>query len=236
MKKILTAVVFFTLVSGAGAQQLETEESKILYTVGRNIAASLAPLNITPAELDFVLMGISDAVKGGQPKANYETYTAKITQFVQDRQKASAEKEKGKNKSFIEKASKEKGAVVSKTGLVYIPVKKGTGNSPKPTDVVKVHYHGTFPDGKVFDSSVQRNTPATFPLNGVIPCWTEGLQKIKTGGKAKLICPSDIAYGDAGRPPQIPGGATLIFEVELLGIETAQQPPKTEPAAPKKTK
>src|SRR5581483_6942048 len=103
------------------------------------------------------------------------------------------------------------------SGLVLVPMKDGSGESPKPTDRVKVHYHGTLIDGKVFDSSVQRGQPATFGLNQVIPCWTEGVQKLKVGGKAKLVCPSDIAYGDSGRPPQIPGGATLVFEVELLG-------------------
>jgi FKBP-type peptidyl-prolyl cis-trans isomerase FkpA len=103
--------------------------------------------------------------------------------------------------------------------MVYIPVAAGTGASPKATDTVNVHYHGTLRDGSVFDSSVDRGEPISFPLNGVIPCWTEGLQKMKVGGKAKLVCPSDIAYGDGGRPPQIPGGATLVFEVELLEVK-----------------
>ena len=94
------------------------------------------------------------------------------------------------------------------------------------TDVVSVHYHGTLPDGKVFDSSVQRGQPAEFPLNQVIPCWTEGVQKMKVGGKARLVCPSTIAYGDQGRPPVIPGGATLVFEVELL--EVAKHPAQSK--------
>jgi FKBP-type peptidyl-prolyl cis-trans isomerase FkpA len=102
--------------------------------------------------------------------------------------------------------------------MVYIPVAAGTGASPKATDTVNVHYHGTLRDGTVFDSSVERGEPISFPLNGVIACWTEGLQKMKVGGKAKLVCPSDTAYGDAGQGP-IPGGAALVFEVELLGIE-----------------
>ena len=102
--------------------------------------------------------------------------------------------------------------------MVYRELKAGTGASPKATDKVKVHYRGTMLNGTEFDSSYKRNAPAEFPLNGVIPCWTEGVQKMKVGGKSRLVCPSSIAYGDAGAPPDIPGGATLIFEIELLGI------------------
>jgi FKBP-type peptidyl-prolyl cis-trans isomerase FkpA len=114
--------------------------------------------------------------------------------------------------------SKEPGAVRSSTGVIFIPVTAGTGASPKADSTVKVHYHGTLRDGTVFDSSVQRGEPISFPLNGVIPCWTEGVQKMKVGGKAKLVCPSETAYGDRGQGP-IPGGAALMFEVQLLGIE-----------------
>ncbi len=115
-------------------------------------------------------------------------------------------------------ASKEQGAQVTKSGLVYRSLKDGTGASPAATDRVKVHYKGTFPDGKEFDSSYKRNEPTEFPLNGVIPCWTEGVQMMKTGGKAKLTCPSAIAYGARGAGGVIPPNATLVFEVELLAI------------------
>ena len=115
-------------------------------------------------------------------------------------------------------AAKETGAQVTKSGLVYAVIKEGTGASPKATDKVKVHYKGTFPDGKEFDSSYKRNEPTEFPLNGVIPCWTEGVQLMKTGGKAKLTCPSAIAYGQRGAGGVIPPNATLVFEIELLAI------------------
>ena len=105
------------------------------------------------------------------------------------------------------------------SGLVYQSLKEGTGASPKATDTVRVHYHGTLADGKVFDSSVQRGQPAEFPLNRVIPCWTEGVQMMKVGGKAKLTCPPQIAYGARGAAGVIPPNATLTFEVELLGIK-----------------
>jgi len=108
---------------------------------------------------------------------------------------------------------------VAAGGLQIEQIREGTGPSPKATDVVKVHYHGTFSDGRVFDSSVQRGEPASFPLNRVIPCWTQGLQQMKVGGKAKLTCPPELAYGEHGAPPRIPPNATLTFEVELLGIE-----------------
>jgi FKBP-type peptidyl-prolyl cis-trans isomerase FkpA len=104
-------------------------------------------------------------------------------------------------------------------GLQIEHLREGSGSSPTAADRVKVHYHGTFADGKVFDSSVERGMPATFPLGGVIPCWTQGVAQMKVGGKAKLTCPPDLAYGAAGAPPTIPPNATLIFEVELLGIE-----------------
>ena len=133
-----------------------------------------------------------------------------------------AKQEKEKGKAFLQKMAKEKGAKKLPSGVIYIAMKEGKGASPKATDMVKVHYHGTFPDGKVFDSSVNRGTPAEFPLNGVIPCWTEGVQKLKIGGKAKLVCPSDQAYGDQGMPGAIPGGSTLVFEVELLEIVKAE--------------
>jgi FKBP-type peptidyl-prolyl cis-trans isomerase FkpA len=115
-------------------------------------------------------------------------------------------------------SAKEAGAIVTKSGLVYRSLKDGTGSSPAATDKVKVHYKGTFPDGKEFDSSYKRNEPTEFPLNRVIGCWTEGVQLMKVGGKAKLTCPASIAYGERGAGGVIPPNATLVFEVELLAI------------------
>ena len=120
--------------------------------------------------------------------------------------------------AVAEAAAKEAGAVVTKTGLVYRSLKDGNGASPTAADTVKVHYKGTFPDGKEFDSSYARGTPIEFPLGRVIACWTEGVQRMKVGGKAKLTCPSQIAYGERGAGGVIPPNATLLFEVELLGV------------------
>jgi FKBP-type peptidyl-prolyl cis-trans isomerase FkpA len=121
-------------------------------------------------------------------------------------------------RDYLDKAAAEPGATRTASGLVYRELRAGTGSSPAASDTVKVNYRGTLVDGTEFDSSYKRNEPISFPLSGVIPCWTEGVQKMKVGGKSQLVCPSSIAYGENGQPPVIPGGATLIFEVELLGI------------------
>ena len=119
----------------------------------------------------------------------------------------------------IDKAAAEKGAVKTPSGMVYRALTEGSGASPKETDVVRVHYKGTFPDGKEFDSSHKRGQPTEFPLNRVIKCWTEGVQRMKVGGKAKLTCPPSLAYGEKGAGGTIPANATLQFEVELLAIK-----------------
>jgi FKBP-type peptidyl-prolyl cis-trans isomerase FkpA len=200
------------------AAEPKTEDEKTLYAAGLALSRSLSTFNLTKAELEMVQAGLTDGALGNKPQVDLQIYGPKINQMQQTRVSASAEKEKKAGKAYLDKAASEKGAVKTASGLIYIPIKVGEGASPKDTDVVKVHYHGTLSNGNVFDSSVQRKEPASFPLNAVIKCWTEGVQKMKVGGKAKLICPSDIAYGDAGRPPMIPPGAALTFEVELLEI------------------
>jgi FKBP-type peptidyl-prolyl cis-trans isomerase FkpA len=119
---------------------------------------------------------------------------------------------------FLDKAAKEPGAIKTASGLIYTEVAPGSGPSPIATDTVRVHYRGTLMDGTEFDSSYKGNEPVEFPLNRVIPCWTEGVQRMKVGGKARLVCPANIAYGAEGRPPAIPGGAALIFEIALVDV------------------
>ena len=196
-----------------------SEGAKTLYAMGLVLSQNLAPLKLTPAELASVQEGLSDGVLGRPAKVDFQTYSPKIREFANLRFAAAAEVEKKAGAAFLTKEAGQPGAVKQATGFVYKETKAGTGAAPKATDKVKVHYKGTLPDGTVFDSSIDRGQPATFSLNGVIPCWTQGLQLMKEGGKARLVCPPDLAYGDMGSPPKIKGGATLVFEVELISIE-----------------
>jgi FKBP-type peptidyl-prolyl cis-trans isomerase FkpA len=194
-----------------------TEDQKTLYFLGKAVSSKIKQFDFSAEEAKYVEMGFKETLEGKGDKVD-DSYGAKLNEYLGKKQEAVVARQKEAAKPFLEKMAKEKDAVKLPSGVIYIPVKEGTGANPKATDMVKVHYHGTFPDGKVFDSSVERGQPAEFPLNGVIPCWTEGVQKIKVGGKAKLVCPSDTAYGDQGAGGAIPGGATLVFEVELLDI------------------
>lgn len=199
----------------------QTEEEKTLYALGLSIGESVGVFTLSPTELAMVQAGLTDQVSGQTPKVDLEVYGPKIGELAQSRSLASATLEKQKGAEFAATCAAEPGAEKLASGLIFQSETAGTGDSPSATSVVKVHYVGTLRDGTEFDSSVKRNEPATFPLNQVIPCWTEGLQKMKVGGKAKLVCPSDIAYGDRGSPPVIPPGATLQFQVELLEILSA---------------
>ena len=219
MRWLILPVLILSFTPAARAQELKTDEDKTLYSIGVLVEKQLEVFTLSPTELAVVKRGLDDAASGKKLLVEPEGYQARINQLAQARMKVTAEKQKDLSKAFLEKAAKEKGAQKTASGLIYRSVKEGSGPSPKPTDTVTVHYTGSLIDGKVFDSSVKRGQPAEFPLNQVIKCWTEGLQKMKVGGKAKLICPSSIAYGDEGRPPTIPGGATLVFDVELLSIK-----------------
>jgi len=214
----LAAVLALAGSVAAAGPDPKTDEQKTLYAVGLAVSRSLQPFNLSEAELEMVKAGMTDGVLHKEPKVDLQTWGPKIQDLQGARTSAAAAGEKKAGLAYLDKAASEKGASKTASGLVYIPVKPGAGETPKATDRVKVHYTGTLTDGTVFDSSIQRKEPATFQLNGVIPCWTEGLQLMKVGGKAKLVCPSSIAYGDRGAPPKIKPGATLVFDVELLEI------------------
>lgn len=206
----------------AAEKKAAAPDPKTFYSVGLAIAKSLEVFSLSPPELEQVMKGVRDGASGKVKADLTPDQQAAVNDLARTRMQKSQEKASAKEKeaapAYLTKMGAEKGATKTASGAIVIPTKEGTGAAPTDADTVKVHYTGKLMDGKVFDSSVQRGQPAEFPLNGVIKCWTEGLQKMKVGGKATLVCPSAIAYGAQGRPPQIPGNAVLTFEVELLEI------------------
>jgi FKBP-type peptidyl-prolyl cis-trans isomerase FkpA len=205
--------------SGPGASappKLETDDDKTLYALGLLLGRNIKPFSLKPEELAIVKAGLTDAVSDTKPQVELETYGPKVNELAQKRAAVGSDDAKKKGQEFADNVAKEKGAAKTASGVVVRTIAAGTGPSPTVEDVVKVHYEGKLIDGSVFDSSIKRGEPAEFPLTGVVPCWTEALQKMKKGEKAQVVCPAAVAYGDRGSPPNIPPGATLSFEVELL--------------------
>lgn len=233
MKKgIILLVAGLTLVACNKEKKvsLSNDELKTFYTVGHTLGERLKNLELSDEEVTAVSMGLRDAAMDKEPQVKTAEYRIKIQKLFQERVKKNADKQKNKGKDFLAAFAKEKDVVTTESGLAYKVLSEGKGDFPKETDEVKVHYHGTLIDGTVFDSSKERGEPVTFPLNRVIKGWTEGVQKVKEGGKIKLVIPPELAYGDQGAPPKIAGGSTLVFEVELLSIVK----PEDKKAAPKK--
>lgn len=214
---VAIALLVLFVVPAFAADDKKAEDQKTLYAVGQVMARQLAVFEMAPDELDQVLKGVKDGIAGKTPDFDIEPYKAKIQQLAMARRAAQGERLAAKSKEFVDKAASEKGAVKTVSGLVYKSIKEGTGASPSATDKVKVNYRGTLIDGKEFDSSYAAGRPAEFGLNQVIKCWTEGVQKMKVGGKAQLICPPELAYGEQGAG-RIPANSALVFEVELLDI------------------
>lgn len=194
-----------------------TDDEKVVYTLGLLLQRSLSQFDLSAGELQVLQRGLADATLH-KPAIDLEEWGPKIEPFAAARRARLVVREKAAGEAYLAKAAAEAGATKTASGLVYRDVTAGTGRSPSAGDTVRVNYRGTLIDGTEFDSSYARNEPAEFALGRVIGCWTEGLQHMKVGGKARLVCPSDLAYGDQGSAP-IPGGAALIFEVELLGIK-----------------
>ncbi|BCS52347.1 FKBP-type peptidyl-prolyl cis-trans isomerase [Geobacter sp. SVR] len=219
---IVTLLIALLATPVFAAEEPKTEEQKTLYAIGQLVARSMSVFQLSPNELEYVKQGLTDAVTGKKPVVEASAYTEKVQEMARTRRKAQGEKQAAAGKAYIEQAAKEKDAQKTASGLVYIPQKEGAGAGPTASDTVKVNYRGTLTDGKEFDSSYKRGMPAEFRLDGVIKCWTEGLQKMKPGGKAKLVCPSDLAYGENGAGELILPGATLVFDVELLDVKKAE--------------
>ena len=220
--KIMLACVLAALVAVAApalAADPKTEDEKVLYAMGLIISQNVAWFSLSEAELKMVEQGMADGVLHKPQKIDLATYGPKIQELQRSRVAALSSSEKKTGQAFLDKAAAEKGATKTPSGIVVTTLKPGTGPQPAATDRVKVHYQGTLIDGTVFDSTLQRNEPVVFPLDKVIKCWGEGVQQMKVGGKSRLVCPAELAYGDRGAAPRIKPGATLVFEIELLSIE-----------------
>lgn len=204
--------------SYAADPELKNDDEKTLYALGFDLSAKLGVFKLTPAEVEIVKAGLTDATLKKTPRADLNTYVPKINSLAKDRMAAGAGEERKKGKAFLEGVAKNPKVKKTGTGLMMETIVEGKGKGPVPNDVVKVNYKGTLIDGKVFDESAKHGGPQSVSMGtGVMQCWNEALEFMKVGGKAKWYCPADLAYGD--RPNgEIPAGATLIFEVELLDI------------------
>jgi FKBP-type peptidyl-prolyl cis-trans isomerase FkpA len=227
MKKSLLIGMFAAtaLMTGCNKQKdvkVTSEQDKVFYSVGFMFGQRMKDLKLSEAELGAMTQGLRDAARGQESQADLKVYQPKIREEFQKRIKSHSKNVKVDGEKYIAKFLSSEGGTKTASGLAYKVLKAGDAKKPMATDVVKVHYHGTLIDGTVFDSSVDRGKEVSFPLNRVIKGWTEGLQLIGKGGKVKLVIPSELAYGDHGAPPKIPGGATLVFEVELFEIQKAE--------------
>ena len=204
---------------------LKTAEDKELYVLGYSFGRNLQVFDLSPAEQEVVRKAMAEGVQDKKPLVPLETYGPKIQELAAARHTRAAQKKEARDKPYLDAAAKQKGAQVLASGVVYIPEKEGTGPAPKPTDEVTVNYVGKLTNGNEFDSSYKRNQPLKFQLDKVIPCWTEGVQKMKVGGKARLVCPAKAGYGDNGQPRAgIQGGSVLDFTVELLDAKAPPPP------------
>src|SRR6266404_1711870 len=246
---ILSAsLLAFPLFGQEKSPQFKDQKDKVSYAIGMQIGFNLArqKVDINP---DVLNAGMKDAI-AGKPQLTPDQVKDVMTQFEKDmeqKQKASGEKNKADGAKFLEENKKKPGVKATASGLQYKVEKEGTGPQPKATDMVTVNYRGTLIDGTEFDSSYKRGQPATFPLNGVIKGWTEGLQLMKPGSKYQFVVPSNLAYGERSVGPDIAANATLIFDVELLEVKPPPTPapqasgpvpqgaPKGPPPPPKPT-
>jgi len=220
---VLALACVLSAAGFASAQTPETDEQKTVYALGLAVAQNLKTFDLTPDEVKMLTAGLTAGLSNQKPLVEVKDYQEKLDAFAASRTAARAKTEREASTKFMADAANQKGAQKKVSGLVYQETKAGSGDNPTAKDKVKVNYTGKLRDGTVFDSSVQRGQPADFPLARMIPCWLEGLQLMKPGGKAVITCPADLAYGDTGVPPgsgdRIPPGAALQFDVELVGVE-----------------
>ena len=195
----------------------------LLYALGALLGGRVRSFSFNKKELETVKRGFADSAGGKKlklPDADMDEWGPRVDAMLARRNNPVVTAEKERGAAFASAAAKEDGAAKLPSGVVVKTLREGTGAGPSATDVVRVRYQGKLTDGTVFDSSsAHGDAPAEFRLDKVVSCWTEGVQRMKPGGKARLVCPSQTAYGNQGRPPQIPGGATVVFEVELVDVK-----------------
>jgi FKBP-type peptidyl-prolyl cis-trans isomerase FkpA/FKBP-type peptidyl-prolyl cis-trans isomerase FklB len=209
-----------------------SDDDRTLYALGVLISRNLETFTLTPAELKMVELGLTDGTNH-HPSLEAEAYQPQIQTLQRTRLAAIDEKQKTAGGAYLDKAAAQTGAQKTATGLVYVPIEEGKGATPDRTDRVSVTYEGKLVDGTVFDSTAKHGgQPVQMAVTGVIPCWTEALQLMKAGGKARVVCPSSLAYGDRGAPPTIMPGATLDFTISLLEVLPKQATPPAGAAAP----
>ena len=206
------------IAAPAAAEAPQTEEQKTLYYLGTLAARPLAPFDLSAEELEFVKQGLADAAQGKAMDLDPNIFGPRTQALVRARTEKAAAAEKTASQAFIDQEAAKEGVRKLASGMLIEDIEQGTGEKPTVNDTVVVHYHGTLRTGEVFDSSVERGQPFRTQLSRVVKCWQEGVAEMREGGKARLICPSDLAYGDTGSPPSIKGGAALVFEVELLQV------------------
>jgi FKBP-type peptidyl-prolyl cis-trans isomerase FkpA len=224
MKRFVVTSVLAGLVAAGSAcaadPELKTDDDKTFYALGLVLANQLGPFRMTANELELVKAGLTDGTLKKKPLVEVEAFGPKIKPLADARLTAGAGDEKKKGKAYLDTIAAKPGIKKTGTGLLMETITEGTGKSPVPNDKVKVNYKGTLIDGKVFDESAKHGGPYEVTVAGqppIIKCWNEALEFMKVGGKAKIYCPSELAYGD--RPNgEIPAGATLVFEMELVEI------------------
>jgi FKBP-type peptidyl-prolyl cis-trans isomerase FkpA len=223
MKRFIIAALIFLMAVPAYAAKKKpvvrplTEEQKAFYAIGLVLARQVEVFDLTPAELRIVKRGLNDATKGRKPKVDFAVYSKKSQDLAVVRREAHGKKLEAKSAAFIEAAALEEGAVKSKSGVVYRALREGAGESPAETETVRLHYRSLLIDNKEMDSTYKRGEPEEAKLNEYVICLREGVQLMKPGGKARLVCPSETALGKDGSWV-VPANATLIYEVELIEV------------------
>jgi FKBP-type peptidyl-prolyl cis-trans isomerase FkpA/FKBP-type peptidyl-prolyl cis-trans isomerase FklB len=214
---IFISAVMLLPVAGPASAESSSDDEKAFYYLGTMLSQNLLNLDLSGKEIDALVAGLKASLKGEAESLDDAVYGPKLNQIAQERIAAAALVEEAAAQAYVDKMAAEKGAVETASGLVYLDLQTGDGEQPTAASTVKAHYTGTLRDGTVFDSSVDRGEPLVIPLGNVIPCWTEAIAMMREGGKSKITCPANIAYGPSGSGP-IPPNAALTFEVELIEV------------------